>query len=230
MKRIELKQISRHYGRHFALHRLDMTLRAGEITGIMGANGAGKTTLLNLLAGIEEPSAGTIQYDSWSWARFATKGRRRIGWISHAPLLYEDLTGEENLRFYAQMYGLDDTEGCCARWLERVGLSDSATKRVEVYSRGMVQRLTIARALLHDPELLLLDEPLTGLDRAARAQMGALLLEERARGKLVVLSTHDLHALSSICDRMVILRKGRLVHEGRAQDRAELIATYERFA
>lgn len=230
MKQIALKEISRHFGRHFALHRVSLTLRAGEVSAIMGANGAGKTTLLNILAGVEEPSSGQVSYDAWDWKQFSRHGRHLVGWVSHAPLLYMDLTGRENLTFYATMYGLSDAETRCQRWLERVGLEQAADKRVETYSRGMVQRLTIARALLHDPALLLLDEPLTGLDRKARAEMGELFLEQRAAGKILLMSTHDLGALSTICDRMFILRKGKLVHESTPQDAASLIDIYERHA
>lgn len=230
MKHIKLEQVSRHYGRHFALHRVSTNIRAGEITALMGSNGAGKTTLLNILAGIEAPSSGEVHYDAWSWQQFAKHGRHLVGWVSHSALLYMDLTGRENLEFYASMYGLNKIKAHCTQWLERVGLSESADRRVSVYSRGMVQRLTIARALLHNPELLLLDEPLTGLDREARAQMGDLFLAQRDQGKVVILSTHDLHTLSTICDRMLVLRKGQLQHDGTPNSRGELIETYEQFA
>ncbi len=230
MKTVQLNQVSRHFGRHYALHKISATLHAGEVTALMGANGAGKTTLLNILAGIEEPSSGNIKYDSWSWPQFSKHGRRLVGWVSHAPLLYPDLTGMENLTFYAQMYNLKNTHELCTSWLKQVGLTEAAHKRVEVYSRGMIQRLTIARALLHDPSLLLLDEPLTGLDRQARQEMSELFLKQKEQGKILVLSTHDLITLSTICDRMFVLRKGRLLHESTPQDKEDLIATYEQFA
>lgn len=230
MKSIELKQVSRHFGRHFALHKVSATIQGGQITALMGANGAGKTTLLNILAGIEEPSSGAIAYDAWSWKQFARHGRHLVGWVSHDPLLYLDLTGRENLLFYARMYRLAESEALTQRWLERVGLKEAADRRVDVYSRGMIQRLTIARALLHDPSLLLLDEPLTGLDRKARSEMSALLDEQRQLGKIILLSTHDLHTLSAICDRMLILRKGKLLHDSPLEDRTQIIETYEKFA
>ncbi len=230
MKQIKLEQVSRHYGRHFALHRVSTQIKAGEITALMGANGAGKTTLLNILAGIEEPSTGEVLYDRWSWKQFAKHGRHLVGWVSHSALLYMDLTGRENLHFYANMYGIEDAAARCEKWLDLVGLTGSADRRAEVYSRGMVQRLTIARALLHEPDLLLLDEPLTGLDREARAQMGELFKAQREQGKIVILSTHDLHTLAMICDRMLILRKGQLLHDAAPSTKHELIDTYERFA
>lgn len=230
MKSIALTQVSRHFGRHFALHKVTTTIESGQITALMGANGAGKTTLLNILAGIEEPSTGTITYDAWSWKQFARHGRHLVGWVSHDPLLYLDLTGRENLLFYARMYQLPESEELAQRWLHRVGLSEAADRRVDVYSRGMIQRLTIARALLHDPSLLLLDEPLTGLDRKARAEMSELLEEQKRLGKIILLSTHDLHTLSAICDRMLILRKGKLLHDSTSTDRTQLIDIYEKFA
>lgn len=230
MKSIQLKQVSRHFGKHFALHRVTTRFDASSITAIVGANGAGKTTLLNILATLDRPSSGSIHYDSLSWAQFARRGRGFIGWVSHAPLVYPDLTGRENLTFYATMHGVEADRGTCDAWLERVGLQLAGDKLVQTYSRGMVQRLTIARALLNAPRLLLLDEPLTGLDRAGRHEITQLFGELRAQGKIIILSTHDLHSLGGLCDRMLVLRRGKLAHEAAPQSASDVITTYEAHA
>ncbi len=230
MKEVELTQVSKHFGRHFALHRVDITFQAGELTAIVGANGAGKTTLLNILATLERPSRGRVRYDTYEWEEFARRGRGLIGWVSHQRLLYDDLTGRENLTFYAQMHGLEDISADVERWLDRVGLTDAADRTVSAYSRGMVQRLTIARAMLNDPRLILLDEPLTGLDRAGREDMAELFAELKERQKILVLTTHDLHALGAMCDTLVVLRKGKLVARAHPEDTMEVIHLYETHA
>ena len=230
MKRVHLEQVSRHFGRYFALHRVSMNLDAGTLTAIVGANGAGKTTLLNILATLDRPSSGEVLYDKYSWKVFSKQARHLVGWVSHAPLVYEDLSGLENLHFYASMYGIDAPEDKAREWLHRVGLADAMEHRVDTYSRGMVQRLTIARALMHSPELLLLDEPLTGLDREGRSDIAALFDEQRARGCILVMTTHDLHTLGGLCDRMVIMRKGKLVHDSSPENAEQVIRAYEEHA
>ena len=230
MKQIRLEQVSRHFGKHFALHRVDLTFTAGSITAVVGANGAGKTTLLNILATLDKPSSGKIHYDSFSWESFAKRGRGLVGWVSHAPLVYPDLTGRENLSFYANMHGIEHDAKALESWLERVALEHAADKLVHTYSRGMVQRLTIARALLNDPRLIILDEPLTGLDRSGRSEITALFKELKERGKILILSTHDLHSLAGLCDELVVLRKGKVAHSATPTTARDIITTYEAHA
>jgi|AP45_3_1055517.scaffolds.fasta_scaffold10108_2 heme exporter protein A len=230
MKQIRLEQVSRHFGKHFALHRVDLTFKAGSITAVVGANGAGKTTLLNILATLDKPSSGKVRYDTFSWDSFARRGRGLVGWVSHAPLVYPDLTGRENLTFYADMHGIESDTKACDAWLERVALLPAADKLVQTYSRGMIQRLTIARSLLNDPRLVILDEPLTGLDRSGRGDITALFKELRDRGKILILSTHDLHSLAGLCDDLVVLRKGKVAHKGNPTSARDIIATYEAHA
>lgn len=230
MRQITLDGVSRVYGRTFALHRVSMTLEAGTLTALLGGNGAGKTTLLHILAALEAPSSGAVSYDAIPWARFAKSARQHVGWVSHDALVYGDLSGAENLIFYAQMYGLDDPPGLAARWLDRVGLSDAAERRVRAYSRGMLQRLSVARALLHDPSLILLDEPLTGMDRQGRRDMAEVFAELRARKKILVMSTHDLHALGGLCTHLGVLRQGTLATYQPVGSDADIPALYEQFA
>lgn len=216
LTRVRLDQVSRVYGRSFALHRVTTEFEAGTATALVGENGAGKTTLLNILATLDRPSSGTLMYDDLGFDEFARRHRRNIGWVSHDSLLYEDLTGAENLQFYAAMYGAPDPNGLAHGWLERVGLTEFADRRTSAYSRGMRQRLSVARALLHSPDLLLLDEPLTGLDQGGRDRLMALFSEIRDAGAIVVLITHDLHLTSEFVDRVAVLKRGKLTYHGAA--------------
>lgn len=211
---VELNEVSRAFGRTFALHRVSLTFEAGTLTALLGANGAGKTTLMNIVATLDRPTSGAVRYGGLSFSQFARSGRRELGWVSHDALLYDDLTGRENLRFYGQMYGVPAADDVAERWLERVGLADVGDRRVRAYSRGMRQRLSVARALLHDPSLVLLDEPLTGLDRDGRRLLLDLFAEIRDAGKIVIMITHDLHVSQAIVDRVVVLRRGKLAYRG----------------
>lgn len=230
MKAIVLNQVSRAYGRGFALHRVSLRLDPGSTTVILGGNGAGKTTLINILATLDKPTYGDVLYDDWDWETFAKRGRRNIGWVSHDSLLYPELTGRENLEFFARMYGMDDVSAISERWIATVGLTESADRHVSTYSRGMRQRLSVARALLHKPALLLLDEPLTGLDRHARQEMLDLFSSLRDEGRIVVMITHDFELPSQFLDRLVILRSGKLTYSGEVKDAEDLLEKFRDFA
>jgi heme exporter protein A len=230
MRRVELREVSRAYGRAFALHRVSMTMESGTLTALLGGNGAGKTTMLTMLATLEAPTHGQILYDQIPWAKMARKGRQHIGWVGHDPLLYRDLSGRENLRFYATMYGLPEPDALVTRWLERVRMSEAADRRVHTYSRGMIQRLTLARALLHTPQLLLLDEPLTGLDQQGKAVVHEVLAELRAAGCVVVMSTHELHALEGVCTHIAVLKRGKLAAHEPAESLTDILRIYEAHA
>lgn len=230
MKSIELREVSRHYGRNYALHRVSTTLAAGELTAILGGNGAGKTTLLNILATLDPPSQGHVLYGGQPWPEFARRGRSKIGWVSHDTLLYSELTGRENLLFYARMYALDAPIERVKAWIERVGLTHAADQRVDTYSRGMKQRLTVARALIHAPRLILLDEPTTGLDQAGTQQVIDLFTGLRDKGRVVILITHDLNLLANRIDRLLILRRGKLTFDGTPRTHEEILQAYEEHA
>ncbi|MFU8806624.1 MAG: ABC transporter ATP-binding protein [Bradymonadaceae bacterium] len=230
MKSIELRSLSRHYGRNFALHRVSTSFRAGQLTAILGGNGAGKTTMLNILATLDRPSQGEVFYGKRSWKDFARRGRAQIGWVSHDSLLYSELTGRENLLFFARMYGLKAPVELTEKWLENVGMTRAGDQRVDTYSRGMRQRLTVARALLHDPRLILLDEPTTGLDQEGTRQIIDLFSALRDQGRVVILITHDLGMLADRIDRLCILKQGKLTYEGEARSQEEILEAYEQFA
>ena len=226
MRRVQTKSLSRVFGRQFALHRVSLEIDAGTVTGLVGENGAGKTTLLNILATLDSPSSGDVRFDKLSWSQFSRQARHHIGWVSHDSLLYGDLTGRENLEFFGEMYGLDDLEENVPVWLDRVGLEDVGNKRVNAYSRGMRQRLTLARALLHDPDLLLLDEPLTGLDQAGRENIAELFSRLGDAQKIIVIATHDLAALQGLATHLTVLRNGRVTYDAGVDTDADLVELY----
>ena len=230
MKRVSIEAVSRVYGRTFALHRVSLSLPAGAVTALVGDNGAGKTTLLNILATLDAPTEGTVRYGDYDWATFSRRGRGLIGWVSHDALVYGDLSGRENLAFFARMYGLDRPGERAEEWLERAGLAAAADRRVHAYSRGMKQRLTLARALLHDPRVLLLDEPMTGLDQAGRRFASELFATLRDQGKVVALVTHNLRELGGLADRMAVLRRGRLTYVGKVASSDDVLDAYSEFA
>ena len=208
---VEARGLVRTYGRQRALAGVDVTLRAGEATALLGPNGAGKSTLVGILSTLVHPSAGEVRYGQLRAGEDELRGA--IGVIAHESLCYGDLSGRENLDFFARLYGVANPKKRVESLLERVGLSDAAHRPLRTYSRGMVQRLTVARALVHQPELLLADEPFTGLDRAGVELLAGLLAEERARGCIMLVVTHDFEAVASLIDRVVVLTRGRVAHD-----------------
>jgi heme exporter protein A len=210
------------------LASVDLTVEAGEVVVLLGSNGAGKTTLLRVLATLLRPSGGTLALFGEDASRRPPPARRRIGHVGHESACYPDLTGRENLEFHAQLHGVSDAPARIAELLRWAGLEDSARRPVRVYSRGMAQRLALARALLHDPELLLLDEPFSGLDPAAVVRLEILLGELRRSGHAVVLSTHDLDRVAAVATRVAMLHRGRIAWAQQGpSDAVVLAAAYE---
>ena len=208
--RLVVTNVSRRYGRRSALRRVSLTVEAGQLVGLLGPNGAGKSTLLGVLATLANPSAGTIRYGQVTAASADIELRRRIGLLSHELQIYAELTARENLEFFANLYDLDDPRGRSQRALERANLETRADDVVEGFSRGMRQRLALERTLLHEPRLVLLDEPFTGLDESSSVALRDRLRGLRAEGRLVLVATHDLDVADGLLDRAVLLRDGRL--------------------
>lgn len=204
------RDVSRHYGRRRALSRVSITCRAGEVLGLLGPNGAGKSTLLSILATLLAPSSGDVRYGSMTAAAAGPALRARLGFLSHDLHLYPELTAAENLRFFARLYGLGDVERRVAGALDRAGLGSRRDDVVSGFSRGMRQRLALERALLHDPRLLLLDEPFTGLDDQSVSALVARLADLRRAGRIVVVVTHDLDVAERLLDKVAVLKDGRL--------------------
>jgi len=204
------EDLSRRYGRRWVVRRVSARFRAGELTVVVGPNGAGKSTLLAMLAGLLRPTEGTITALGERLDGFPRESlRRRLGVLGHQPFVYPELTAAENLTFFAGLYGVRGAAGDRLALLARVGLELAADRPVRTYSRGMVQRLALARLLLQDADLWLLDEPTTGLDTAGRALAVELLAEARARGRCVVCVTHDPELLTPVTDRRLALVEGR---------------------
>jgi heme ABC exporter ATP-binding subunit CcmA len=204
---ITLREVSKHFGRFTALRDLSLDVAAGETVALFGRNGAGKTTLLRIVAGLARPSSGVVELAGASSPRAA---RGVIGYLSHSTALYPDLTAMENLAFYASLYGLDPGEGALRSRIADVGLAGREDEPVRNYSRGMQQRLALARAFLHDPAILLLDEPFTGLDREGSAILKSFLDGCRARGRTCMVAIHDVAVGYELSSRLVVIERGKV--------------------
>ena len=208
---IKIESLVKNYGLLPVLRGVNLHVRPGEFVTLVGANGAGKTTLLRIVATLLKPTAGRVTIGGWPLPQHADKVRRHIGLVSHQPLLYGDLTAAENLSFFARLYGLGGRDERVAHALKAVGLAARQRDPVRTFSRGMTQRLTLARATLHEPDVLLFDEPYTGLDREASRLLDELLRQEVARGRTILMITHDLVHGLNLCDRIAILSRGTIV-------------------
>lgn len=215
---VSMQGVTKHFGAVMALRGINLRVARGHCLGVFGPNGAGKTTLLQILATLTRPSAGTVSIAGFDALREAAKVRPFLGVLSHRTFLYGHLTAVENLQFYGRMFAVASLPARIAEVLETVGLETHSRQLVRTYSRGMQQRLAIARVILHRPALLLLDEPYTGLDQHAVRRLQALLRELRAAGCTMIMSTHDLGLGLELCDELVIQHRGRIVHQVAAAD------------
>jgi len=198
-----------------ALRGVDLQLAEGDFLTLFGPNGAGKTTLIRILATLMRPSAGRVLIGGLDVAECTAEVRRLIGVVSHQTFLYRDLTAEENLLLHARLYDLPEPRSQVRKALERVALGHRAADPVRTLSRGMQQRVSIARAVLHDPAILLLDEPYNGLDQHAAASLTGILEEMALRGRTVLMTTHDLEQGLALSRRVGILNSGRLAYQER---------------
>ena len=252
---IELRKLTKAFGRKMALRGLDLRVAPGESLVLFGPNGAGKTTLIRILSSLSRPTSGAVYIGGLDLKTHADGIRSHLGVVSHAPLLYDSLTAEENLRFFGRLYGVIDLDARVTLLLEQVGLAARRKDLVRTFSRGMTQRLSIARALLHDPEILLLDEPDTGLDPQAAEMLHRLLAELSGRtsgprldapvvasvlpgaslgyahsaARTIVTVTHNLERGLALADRVVILANGRIVYDAAANalTRSQLRPLYD---
>jgi heme exporter protein A len=197
--------ISRRFGGVLALRAIDLTLEPGERLAVTGPNGAGKTTLIRVLATVLRPTSGSLSIAGIDAVRQPQLARRVIGVVGHQSYLYGELTARENLQFYARLYSVEDAEYRIRSALERVGIESRADEPVRQLSRGMQQRVSLARATLHEPQLLLLDEPDTGLDQVAQAALGQLIADWARQGRSIVLATHRLEWADRVTDRSLVL-------------------------
>jgi ABC-type multidrug transport system ATPase subunit len=214
--RLVVDDVSRHFGRRRALHRVSLACDAGTILGLLGPNGAGKSTLLAILSTLLAPTSGRVRYGEHDARSAGPMLRGRLGLLGHDLYLYPELTARENLEFFARLYGLARPRDRADGALAEAGLADRADEAVSGFSRGMRQRLALERALLHGPRLLLLDEPFTGLDDASGHALVRRLRGLRDAGAIVIAATHDLDLAEGLLDEVVILREGRLLTVPRA--------------
>ncbi len=228
---IWLSGIVKNYGMNMVLRGVNLHVQPGEFVTLVGPNGAGKSTLMKIVATLLKPTAGEVKIGGWALPQHGDKVRRYIGLVSHQTMLYGDLTAAENLHFFARLYQLPDSEKRVAQALKQVGLAARQRDPVRTFSRGMVQRLTIARATLHEPDVLLLDEPYTGLDQDASHLLDDLLRREVAHGRTILLITHDLVHGLNLCDRLAILHRGTIACELNSQaiTSAEFLALYAEY-
>ena len=215
---ITANSLTKQFGPLMALRGIDLDIRPGEFATIVGPNGAGKTTLLRILATLSRPTHGHVSIAGHALPKGADEARRQIGLLSHQPLLYGDLTAEENLRFFGAMYDVPNLNVRIDQLFDQVNLADRRRDRARTFSRGMQQRLAIARALLHDPAVLLLDEPFTGLDPQASDRLEQLLHTLNDGSRTVVMTIHDLERGWALCTRALVIARGKIVFEARTAD------------
>lgn len=201
--------VSRYFGRRRALNGVSFSVHAGQVVALLGSNGSGKSTLLSIAATLLDASAGEVRYGKVTANEGGPGLRARIGLLGHDLYIYPELTAGENLRFFAQLYGLDRVEARVREALAAAALTDRADDAAGSFSRGMRQRLALERALLHEPRLLLLDEPFTGLDDVSSIALRNRLARERERGAIVIVTTHELEAIDTLVDAAYILNRGR---------------------
>ncbi len=226
---VEVQGLTKSFGNNLALRGIDLQVKQGESVVIFGPNGAGKTTLIKVLATIMNPSSGAVLVNGLSPKNNAEEVRRRIGVVTHQTFLYHNLTAYENLEFYSRMYDLPRRKERIQEVIEMVGMTSRLHDRVETLSRGMQQRISIARSLLHKPTVMLLDEPETGLDPEATAILWETLQAEGEGKRTIIHTTHSLERGLEMCDRLLILARGKIAYEREKQalDLADLKRAYQ---
>ncbi len=217
---IEVRELVKTFGFFPVLRKLDMNVEAGQFVVLLGPNGSGKSTLLRILAALARPTAGIVKIGGWSLPDEAFAVRRQLGIVSHLPLLYDTLTAEENLHFFARLYDLspEQTDEQIKKVLQQVGLAKRGKDLVRTFSRGMLQRLTIARAILHDPAIVLFDEPYTGLDQEASMILDGLLRDLYDQKRTIVMTTHDIQRGHGLASHVAIMSRGKIGYFGKSSD------------
>jgi len=217
---IELTNLTKKYGDFLAVDNLNLTIKKGEVFGFIGPNGAGKTTTIKMIGGILEPTAGTVSIAGIDMQKQPQLAKSKIGFIPDRPYLYEKLTGKEFLKFTADLYGVPENVYAvkAKENLEMFSLADWSDELIESYSHGMKQRLIMSAALLHDPQVIVVDEPMVGLDPVAIVMVKDLLQRLARKGATVFMSTHTLKVAEDTCDRIGVINSGRLIAVGTTAD------------
>ncbi len=224
---IKVRNLVKAFGSRVVLRGINFDIAPGEFVTLLGVNGAGKTTLMSIIATLSKSTAGQVMIGGMDTAQYAAHIRQYIGLVSHKTLLYDDLSGEQNLRFYAKMYDVEAPSARIETVLHQVGLWGRQKDPVRTYSRGMQQRLAIARAILHNPPILLLDEPDTGLDQSATSMLGDLLAAVGTNQRTVLMTTHNLQRGLELGSRILMLSNGKIaVNAPRADVTIEQLLEY----
>ncbi len=208
---IQAEGLKKSFGNFDALRGVDLHVKRGEFMTLFGPNGAGKTTLIKLLATLTNPTSGTLSVYGYDVRKDVNNIRSVIGVISHDPYLYDNLSAFENIKFFGTLYGLDDVDNRARSVIKQVGLEKRMNDLVRTFSRGMKQRLTVARAIVHEPKILLLDEPYTGLDQHGAQIFGEMLSDLKSQRRTILMTTHNIEEGLDLSDRIGILAKGKIV-------------------
>jgi len=208
---IQAEGLKKSFGNFDALRGIDLRVKKGEFMTLFGPNGAGKTTLIKLLATLTSPTSGTLSVYGYDVRKDVNNIRSVIGVISHDPYLYDNLSAFENIKFFGTLYGLDDVDNRARSVIKQVGLEKRMNDLVRTFSRGMKQRLTVARAIVHEPKILLLDEPYTGLDQHGAQIFGEMLSDLKSQRRTILMTTHNIDEGLDLSDRIGILAKGKIV-------------------
>ena len=216
---LTLKQLTKRYGPKDVVSQLSVTVPRGEIWGFLGVNGAGKSTTMKMIAGLLKPTEGEVTLNGVDVVRDPLKAKAMMGYVPDRPYLYERLSAVEYLYFVAELYRLpaDEVEARASKWLAEFELTEQRAQLIESFSHGMKQRLVMASVFMHEPELLIVDEPMVGLDPRGARRLKALLKQERdERGLTVLLSTHTLEVAEEVCDQIMLINQGKLIAQGPA--------------
>jgi ABC-2 type transport system ATP-binding protein len=211
---IEVNNLIKRYGRIQAVKGLSFTAYPGEVLGLLGPNGAGKSTTIKSITGIIRPTSGEIKLAGFDVVKQGLEAKARLGYVPDRPYLYPKLTGRELLRFLCKLRGVDDGDKKAQNWLEFFSLQDFGNEMIETYSHGMRQKLTFIAALIHQPAVLVIDEPMVGLDPKATKQVRELMADYARKGKTVVLTTHSMEVAQMIAHRVILINKGEIVAQG----------------
>lgn len=215
---IEIKKLTKQADNKLILRSVDLSIKKGETVAILGPNGAGKSTLLKVLATLIKPTSGLIKVNGMDLKKNHIQIKKIMGYLPHSSLLYDQYTPLENLIFFGNIYGVKNVEQRAIALVKEVGLSFFLNEPVKNFSRGMIQRIAIARAIVHEPEILLLDEPHTGLDQGAIVILNNVILSMKAKGTTTLMVTHDFKQAAEICDRIIIVKNGKIVDDFRIEN------------
>lgn len=210
---IEIKKLTKQADNKLILRGVDLSVKKGETVAILGPNGAGKSTLLKVLATLIKPTSGTIKINGLDLKKNQIAIKKILGYLPHSSLLYDHYSPLENLIFFGDLYGVNNSEQRAIELVKEVGLSFFLNEPVKNFSRGMIQRIAIARAIIHEPEILLLDEPHTGLDQGAISILNNVILNMKQKGTTTLMVTHDFKQAAEICDRIIIVKNGKIVDD-----------------